>query len=123
MKPANAIARAHPPKAAQARVRSGCHSESRAPARLLESNLAMPRRALLWIVSGLVAAGLALSARAAPFESYATSDDRSELFARWNAEHGDAYALDEVKRFIEWTGRAKPRIECDRAGMVAYSGS
>jgi hypothetical protein len=71
----------------------------------------MLRKACLLIVSGLVAAGHASPARAAPFESYATSDDRSELFARWNAAHGDAYALDEVKRFIEWSGRAKPR-EC-----------
>src|SRR5690242_5843977 len=65
----------------------------------------------------------AAGARTAPFAAAARIDDRSDFFARWNAAHADAYALDAVERFIEWSGRGKPRVECARGAMVAYSGT
>jgi hypothetical protein len=65
----------------------------------------------------------ATGARTAPFAAAAGIDDRSDFFARWNAAHADAYALDGVERFIEWSGRGKPRVACSRGAMVAYSGT
>ena len=49
--------------------------------------------------------------------------DRGELFAVWNAAHGDAYPLDDVERFVEPAERGRPRIQCDRGAMVAYAGT
>jgi hypothetical protein len=62
-------------------------------------------------------------ARTAPFAAATRIDDRSDFFTRWNAAHADAYALDGVERFIEWSGRGKPRVACARGAMVAYSGT
>lgn len=71
----------------------------------------------------MLAATCVASATAGPLAVAGRVDDRGELFARWNAAHGDAYALDDVDRFVDWDGGRKPRIECNRAAMVAYSGT
>lgn len=45
---------------------------------------------------------------------------RSGLWAQWNALHGDAYALDDLERFLEKRSR---RLTCDASGLVSYSGT
>jgi hypothetical protein len=45
--------------------------------------------------------------------------DRTAAWARWNADHDDAYPLDAVARWLE-TGE---RPACDHAAIVAYRGT
>jgi hypothetical protein len=42
------------------------------------------------------------------------------FWARWNAFRGDAYALDEIDRFVD--PAAKKRPPCDPSAMVTYRG-
>ena len=44
---------------------------------------------------------------------------RSQLWAKWNALRGDAYALDDVERWLE----EGERISCDKKSLVRYQGS
>jgi hypothetical protein len=49
----------------------------------------------------------------------AEEPSQGELWARWNAEHGDPYELDRIERWL----KPGERFKCDPTNLVPYSGT
>lgn len=71
------------------------------------------------LLAGLGTYSLLLLPGAVEPEDESEEPSQAELWSRWNREHGDAYELDGIERWL----KRRERPSCNQTAMVSYAGT